>query len=224
MIGDSITAGYGSNAGTVPCQASIYTNDFSLTYAHLLCASLNADCFVEAVSGIGMYKSYPDPEPGRNLSMPERYHDTLAGLHGAYPWRPGRDGGGWAPHAVVINLGTNDFQPGREGDGAFVAAFVGAYVAFVTELAGAYGKVAEAGRGPPVFFLGVGPMRTTYAAAVREVLRRLALGPVEAHFLDLSLPEGVELGGCNNHPAAEAQRAMAEKARPVIAQAMGWLD
>ena len=215
----------------MPCNASVFTNDFSVTYAHLLCESLNADCFVEAVSGIGMYRSYPDPGPGRNLTMPERYHDTLTGAHGLYPWRPGKDGGGWAPHAVVINLGTNDFQPGRETDGAFLAAFVEAYVAFVTQLAEAYAKVAEAGRGPPAFFLGVGPMRTTYAAAVREVLRRLAGPPgqkaptgIEAYFLDLALPEGVELGGCNSHPAAAAQRAMAEKARPVIAQAMGWLD
>jgi lysophospholipase L1-like esterase len=221
FIGDSITAGYGAAAAVVPCEASVFTNDFSVTYAHLLCESLRAECFIEAYSGIGMYKSFPSPFPGQRLTMPERFHDTLAGVPGGHPWRPGRDGDGWVPQAVVINLGTNDFQPGREDDPAFVVAYVDAYERFVTELAGAYSRPA---RGPPVFFLGVGPMRLTYAEVVETVLARLAKkGQVEAHYLDLSLAPGYEVG-CDFHPAASANKAMADKALPVIAQAMGWLD
>lgn len=228
IIGDSITAGYGAAATVVPCEASIFTNDHSLTYAHLLCKSLGAECFVEAFSGVGMYRSYPDP--GVNMTMPERFQDTLAGVPGAFPWRAGLDGGGWVPHAVMIALGTNDFQPGSEDDPAFVSAFVDAYVGFVTTLADTYAQAAAddppAG-GPPVFFLAVGPMRMTYAAAVREVLKRLADGKgetkIEAHYVDLGLDSGFDQG-CHRHPAASAHKAMADKAGPAIAQAMRWAD
>lgn len=223
FIGDSITAGYGAAAVVVPCEASIFTNDYSVTYAHLLCESFGAECFVTAFSGIGMYKSYPDPNPNNSLTMPERYHDTLAGVHGAFPWRPG----GWVPDAVCINLGTNDFQPGREDDPAFVSAYADAYVGFVATLAESYARAVGArGHGsPPVFFLAVGPMRMTYAAAVQEVLRRLAAESpnIEALYLDLGLDLGYEMG-CHRHPGATAHRAMADRARAVIAQAMGWAD
>ena len=88
FIGDSITAGYGAEAAA-PCHPSVQTNDYVLTWAHLLCQALDAECYTEAYSGSGVIFSYPDPA-SPPLTMPERYHDTLASNHqkgeGGHPW------------------------------------------------------------------------------------------------------------------------------------------
>lgn len=42
IIGDSVTCGYGA-AGNKPCNQSIFTNDHTLTYVHLLCVAFQAD-------------------------------------------------------------------------------------------------------------------------------------------------------------------------------------
>lgn len=54
FVGDSITAGFGSAAVRPDCNGHIFNNDHALTWAHDLCHYFDADCFVEAVSGIGV--------------------------------------------------------------------------------------------------------------------------------------------------------------------------
>lgn len=127
IIGDSITAGYGTSS-LEPCFNSIWSEDYSLTYAHHLCANLSAACMVEAWSGMGMYCNHGAPcQVGtcmgqaygqstviasfvkvclsvclsQDAAMPDRWSDSLGGSHGLYPW----DFEKFIPDAVVINLG-----------------------------------------------------------------------------------------------------------------------
>jgi len=99
IIGDSITAGYGTN-GLEPCLNSIWSDDHTLTYANMLCHNLSASCQVEAWSGMGMKCNYGD-DYCMDAAMPGRWDDSLGGSNGLYPWNFAK----FIPDAVIINLG-----------------------------------------------------------------------------------------------------------------------
>jgi len=141
FIGDSITAGYGAD-GLAPCVGSVETNNYVLTWAHALCQSLDAECFVEAYSGVGVYASYPHPGTVE-VTMPERFADTLAsahqlknmttgGLSPGFHWKV--DASTFRPDALIFNLGTNDFCCGRGENSTFVEAYAAAYYQFVSKV------------------------------------------------------------------------------------------
>lgn len=138
FIGDSITAGYGADAAA-PCHPSVVNNNYALTWAHLLCQKLRAECFVEAYSGSGVIFSYPDPA-SPPVTMPERYHDTLASNRlkgeGGHPWVVDMDA--FRPDAIVINLGTNDFCCGGAQNASFVQEYEDAYLSFVMGVVQSY--------------------------------------------------------------------------------------
>ena len=99
--GDSITAGMGALGagwdGTDPCEPSSMLNSYSSSYANLLCQQFAAECSTLAWSGIALYDGY-----GGN-TMPMLYDYTMPASQ-TLPW----DFLSWVPHAVFINLGTNE--------------------------------------------------------------------------------------------------------------------
>jgi len=100
FYGDSITCGYGC-LDPVPEHGFLAaTESFPLSWAALSAASAGAEVHAQAISGIGVFRNWPgvagDPMPSRwSLAHPERGEE----------W----DLGSWKPHAVVVNLGSNDF-------------------------------------------------------------------------------------------------------------------
>lgn len=118
VIGDSLTAGYGIE-GTDPCDFSAATETSYDAYAAIAARALDADVHVIAYSGKGVVQNYggDTTEP-----MPALWSRTITN-DPASAW----DHGAYTPHAVVVNLGTNDFSAPID-DGAFVdgyAAFLG---------------------------------------------------------------------------------------------------
>ena len=243
FIGDSVTGGYGVEA-PVQCEPSIFTNNYALSYANLLCQELGAECFTEAYTGVGVYASFP--EAGYDLTMPVRYQDTLSSNHyiDGYRWKV--DAAAFEPEALVVNLGTNDLCcPGRFDNATWVQGYEDAYLAFLVSVLEGYSsqpppaattgalrqeggkrKEEKGGGRLPVLFLGVGPMVDTYKPSVERVLARLKTqGPagLEAHYLDMML-EGEAMTGCNRHPSAAVQRRVADKAKAVVGRVMGWTD
>jgi hypothetical protein len=126
VIGDSISAGYGSlgserhgsNAGP-GCGAKPSNSSWFATYSAVAGRELDAEVSVVARSGYGMVRGY-----GQNSNvMPPFFDDTIAGSNSPT----------WSfehkPQAVIINLGTNDWNGGDPG-----ASYESAYIKFLTEV------------------------------------------------------------------------------------------
>lgn len=207
VIGDSISAGYG-NEGTFPCSFAAATENHYLSYEALAARALAADLYTEAWSGIGMLRNNDGATTG---TMPQRYPLTL----------PNRTASLWdfsrfAPHAVLINLGTNDFAKGDPG-----AAFQTAYTAFVTTLRGHYADAR--------FFLAVGPMLSdpayTQAANYLKgvILARASAGDKNLGLLEFGTQDIVNDGiGCDYHPSLKTHQKMADKMAAALKADLGW--
>jgi lysophospholipase L1-like esterase len=207
VIGDSISAGYG-NEGTNPCPFEAKTENQFLSYEALAARALGAELFTEAWSGIGMLRNNGGDTAG---TMPERYGRTL----------PERATSSWdfskfVPHAVLINLGTNDFAKGDPG-----MAFQAKYTEFVAALRAHY-PLAR-------FFLAVGPMlggtASTQAAAYLNgvIATRAAAGDENLALLAFETQDAQADGvGCDYHPSLKTHQKMATKLVATLKSDLGW--
>jgi len=225
FIGDSITAGYGAELAA-PCQPSVLTNNHALTWAHLLCQDFGAECFVEAYSGIGVVFSYPDPA-SPPLTMPERYHDTLASNHqkgeGGHPWVVDVDA--FRPDGFLVNLGTNDFCCGGAKNASFVQAYEDMYVKFVMEVVQSYAVPSATEGNGKEEEKKEGEARMRRRVQVKEVMAGLSVVREE----DEMLPPGAALRGspsssppAPSYPNEAANQQVAKQALPVLVKVMGW--
>ncbi|HKO50745.1 MAG TPA: SGNH/GDSL hydrolase family protein [Polyangiaceae bacterium] len=207
VIGDSISAGYG-NEGVNPCPFTAATENQYLSYEAIAARAVNAELYTEAWSGIGMYRNY---EGTTTEVMPDRYPRTLP-ERVASTW----DFGKFVPHAVVINLGTNDFAKGDPG-----AAFQSAYLNFVSDLRARYASAR--------FFLALGPMLSSddypkasaYLKAV--IAERKTAGDDNLTLLEFGIQDGTTDGlGCDYHPSLETHQKMADKLRAALQADLAW--
>jgi lysophospholipase L1-like esterase len=217
VVGDSITAGYGDlgseqhpNYGADPdggCLFSTQTESAYATYGAIAARTLGADPSLIAVSGWGMYR-----DNGNNSSgvLPAVYADEL-GLQVTPTWSFQPE-----PQAVIINLGTNDFNLGDPG----ATQFEGAYSAFIATVRGRY---------PDAWiFCTVGPLlygtnlatATSYIRAV--VTNAQTAGDMKVQYLDFG-QQNTSLGtGCQYHPNTTEHQAMATKLVASLRVALGW--
>ncbi|MCH2108631.1 MAG: GDSL-type esterase/lipase family protein [Polyangiaceae bacterium] len=111
FIGDSITAGFGSEG-----SQSVTTNNINVTWAARLTEMLGAERLTVARSGIGISVDVN----GTELSMPKRYPDTHFTWGGTVPaW----DFSQKIPQGVFILLGTNDYVYASPSAAVFEAAY-----------------------------------------------------------------------------------------------------
>lgn len=209
FVGDSISAGYGSRGyvgAPDGCKVDVVTSGNYYTYNHQICENFTADCTIIAWSGKGMYENCCD----HGERMPSYYLQTLAGESYSTDWDFSR----WAPDALIINLGTNDFihDNGTEWEDAFVAT----YVEFVLNVTKTHYNAPKM----PVF-LAQGPMNNN-APLFNSLANATALinaAGGNAHYLDM---RGPPCDGCGGHPGVQGHQQMAEMAIPQIAKVMGW--
>jgi lysophospholipase L1-like esterase len=195
VIGDSISAGYGIEGMVATCPFSADTENHSLTYAALAARELGADLHTEAWSGIGVYRNYGGD---MNDPMPERFPLII-------PTEPDTswDFSKFQPHAVIVNLGTNDFSGGDPG-----AAFQTAHEDFATSLRDHYPSAR--------IYLAVGPMLGggDFAAALAYleavVQARNADGDDDIAVIEFASTEASEGYGCDYHPNTVTHARMAE--------------
>ncbi len=103
FIGDSITCGYGIDAGSKG-SFSTATENFVKTYAYLTAEKLNADCSAVCYSGYGVYSGFSgDGRRNSNALVPTYYGKAVHGSE-EYLWDFSKADNDF----VVINLGTND--------------------------------------------------------------------------------------------------------------------
>ncbi len=207
FIGDSITCGYGveANDASLPFEAS--TENFCESYSALTARALNADYLVVSRSGIGMVRGYDGPYEGSEESMPTVYPYSFY-QDSEYKWDFNR----FTPDVVCINLGTNDFST----TGVNVEKYVGAYVAFASEVLERYPASQ--------LVLLEGPMNNSeeLGQALARVLKALReKAPDRVSFLELS-PQGSVGYGASWHPNQAQSKINAKELIAYLRDLMDW--
>jgi lysophospholipase L1-like esterase len=210
IYGDSISAGYGLDGQGPSCPWSADTENHYLTYGAITARELNAELHTIAWSGIGMYRNY-GVSGASSDAMPAVYARTLPTKSGSV-W----DFKTWQPHAVVINLGTNDAS--TNGDPG--TPYRTAYLEFVRTLRGKY---------PDTFFvLTIGPMLDgSQLAAIKGHLQaviqtRASEGDSKMSFLEFPVQTEADGYGCDWHPSAKTNAKMAALLVAELKQQLGW--
>jgi lysophospholipase L1-like esterase len=210
FIGDSITAGYGIDMWMDPTCTVATDEDSYLAYSTVTARMLQADYFVEAWSGRGMYENW---DGSTTNTLPTFYGRTIAG-DASSVW----DFSLWTPDVVVVNLGTNDAFATPAPDAHFVAA----YEAFLGRLRAVY---------PRAFLIAVVPGTMLWDAII--AVERPLIAEVVDSFVRkgdrrvamLELPienEILNTAGCGDHPSLVTHQQMATQLAGKIRQLTGW--
>jgi Carbohydrate esterase 2 N-terminal/GDSL-like Lipase/Acylhydrolase family len=205
IVGDSISVGFGVECQTQAEAFSFATENNYQTYEAITARDLGAELMTMAWSGMGMWRDVG----GSNASqMPERYLRAI-GSEDASKW----DFKSYAPGAVVVLLGTNDFAKGDPGQ-----PFVDAYKQFVADMRGRY-PLAR-------IFLAQSPMlsgdRGTALAGYLEQVKsaRAAAGDLNIGIVDFK-PPAADAWGCG-HPNGATHAIMAGVLKQALKQDLGW--
>jgi lysophospholipase L1-like esterase len=208
FIGDSFTAGYG-NEGKLGCTFSRETQNVERTYAVLVSQELGAEYEILAKSGRGVVRNYGEATTTSPKPMPAYFAQTKAEKE-----QPTWDFRRWTPHAVIINLGTNDFStephPPRE-------VFARGYEALIADVRRAYPDV-------PIVCMAGPRMKEPANAYIQAIVeRQRARDGGRTHLAliqdNLEMPKDF---GCDKHPSITGHRKMADQLGPVLSAALGW--
>lgn len=219
VIGDSITAATNvvRPSGAPHCGDAGYQSDWSQTYSALLCQRFGASCSTIAVGGKCIMKEC------HGLQMPDYFVSTY--YHDApkptYPFATS----GWAPDAMIINLGTNDMRVIKTPDSAMGKQFTAETIAFMKNAVKLY-------QSNITFFLTTGPMENTTMPLTKAAVEQGTQEGLKVHWIDmrtacvdarLHAPDDEDgCDGCAGHPGIEGHYGMYLAAEPVIANVMGW--
>jgi len=202
FIGDSITCGYG-DLGVLPCSFSAETEDVYQAHGPITARALKADYYVAAWSGMGMVRNYGDPNTVSAQPFPAIYDYIVGGEPSYKTWNYTN----WVPHAIVINLGTNDYSTNPQPP---ESVYTTAYVKFVNHLKSVYAP------SKPAFFLVCGPMSQDYCSYAQSVAT--TVGGTFVNLWGLN----VQPFGCDYHPTVAVQTNMATKETEAIATVLKW--
>jgi len=204
LIGDSITCGYG-DLGVPPCNWVPPAEDIYMSYGSLIARELDAKLYLEAWSGKGVVRNYGTPNITSNETIPMLYPLTIPTESSDY-W----DFQEYSPDAVVINLGTNDYDSEPHPPKHL---FEKVFIDFINFI-----KTKYSDR-PPTFFLICGPMISDPCCTYVENIAK----QVDAIYIDMQGILNTHDYGCNGHPNLSGHAKMAIIALPIIQKNMGWV-
>ncbi|GMV82750.1 MAG: hypothetical protein AMXMBFR7_39340 [Planctomycetota bacterium] len=197
FLGDSITCGYGNEAKNQHEKFSAATENAYLGYGALAARSLDAEATIIAWSGKCLW-------PRNSLS--ELWDRTLpldAGSAFSFDARP--------PHAVVINLGTNDFAGGNPEE----SGWVGAYHAFIGSIRARYPEtLIVCAIGPMMsdpFSPSKNALTTIKRYLSRVVAEQIARGDSRVRMLVFETQKGENGFGADWHPSLKTHELMADR-------------
>lgn len=206
FVGDSYSAGYGTEANTVSCSDKRPFDNADTAFAALTARALDAEYSVQAISGIGMVHNYGDSKPQSDMPFPPYFDRTLYGnaqLKFAYAT--------WVPHVIVIALGNNDFSTSIKPT---QAQYTTAYKAFHATVRAAYPEAHIL----CVAFAGGDNMQTTYIPAIVNQLT--TAGDTRISYFAMP-PLANNATGCDYHPGVVGQQKYAEALIPEVRK---WLQ
>ncbi|MBX3268798.1 MAG: endo-1,4-beta-glucanase [Sandaracinaceae bacterium] len=207
IIGDSISAGYGVDGADQHCSFSAETENHYLAYGAVAARAVGAELSTVAWSGKGIVHNYGDD---RVEPMPTLYDRVIAAEAGSTGTiRP--------VDAVVINLGTNDFSTDGDPTGDEVTpAYVGLLEAVRARHPDAHVLCTIA----PLLAGGDGTRARSYIEAA--IAARHAAGDLRVSWVDLGASSIVTDWGCDWHPGARTQAAMAARLVSALEAELGW--
>lgn len=218
FLGDSITTGYGNEGDSPSCPFTPGTENVELSYAGQLAAQFGAAYEVVAYHGRGVVRNYGSARAASSHTMPVLYRYAAASLvpsdaekaraGGAYDFQS------WVPHAVVVNLGTNDFA--GPGEKPSASDFEAAYRDLLDFIHAQY-------PGAPIVAVAGPMMRPPALAAIAAAAESARSGglPVHVALVEDTLTRPDDFG-CHSHPNVNGHRQITEQIAPVLARAAGW--
>ena len=200
FIGDSMTAGYGVLANHTERVYDTYQQDSTYSYAYLAAEQCDADARYICLSGKGIVcnceSNYEDVKAGE-------YYNRLTCVGGVCD-------DGWAPHVVVINIGTNDCC-GNAKDEEFIPA--------AKDL---LGKVRQRYKDAHIIWM-YGFMTTRFADTIRDIIRELSETDKKLHFLYVDSMAGNDAeSGAVGHPNVRGSIRAAKLLYKKIRSVTGW--
>jgi len=208
LVGDSITCGYGNESANEKEHFTPATENNYLAYGAVAARALGAEYVAVAWSGKWLF--------GKE-AIPLLYDKALP-LDPNSAW----DFSSWVPHAVVVNLGTNDFGPRNPTE----QEWQDAYRAFIQTIR----KHAPQSH----VFCAVGSMMSDSYPPGRKALstvRQYTTGLVEAlrkagdarvHYVEFDVQDAKNGLGGDWHPSVKTHRIMAERLTAAVKKELGW--
>lgn len=219
VIGDSISVGYGLD-GVNPCTNNAAVTDNPKTYGVLAANALDADYHVIAWSGKGLVRNFGTSVNDTSPLLPELY--TRYGANdadGSYPFPSS-----WKPSAVIINLGTNDWNyltATASRPVQSVAVFTAALVKFVKQIQTHYPKAEFFLLNSPLlsdtFPTAADAQKTNETKAIQNAVKEIG---GKAHFVDWPT-QGSDVG-CDYHPNAATHAAEGKVLAAAIKAVLKW--
>lgn len=200
FIGDSFTVGYGNQSRGQTCTVDDVrdTTDTAMSFAPVTAKRLDAAYRINAFSGRGIVRNYNGMAPGDTL--PVMYNFTL------FDKSVSAQDDGWAPDAIVIGLGTNDFStplnPGEKWASRedLRVDFVGAYAAFVKSLHARW-------PGAPIVLMVSTGYENEIADAVNATAARLHDDGLDVQVIVFA---GLDYQACHGHPSLKDEALLSQ--------------
>ena len=208
FIGDSLTAGYGTDSASGSEPYTPETQNCNLAYGCYIARYFDADYNLVAHSGQGVVRNYGDEKTTSGYTMLDRYGLLFdeADRERPYDFKAG----GYTPDLVVIFLGTNDYstQPWPSFE-----EYSEGYAQLVAKVREAHGEEV------PILCVSSYVFEPTF-----EYVWRIAQSDEKLHFACI-LPEAFarpsELGA-SEHPNRVGQQKMAMMLIPYVSTITGW--
>ena len=213
IIGDSISCGYGNEGADMNCGFTPQTENHYLTYGAIAARALGAELVTVAWSGKGVICNYGDGADSCNNNPMPVYYDRTLPNDAASKWDHSR----FAPDAIVINLGTNDFSTDSDPS---QQDFVGAYEQFVTNIRSKHPNAR--------ILLTNGSMLSgedlTKARSYIEAVVTSFKGKGDDKISSFTIePQNSADGyGCDWHPSRATHQKMAAVLESALKAALGW--
>lgn len=210
LIGDSVTCGAGVN-NNAQCKADPENpaNDVYDSYGLRLGRRLDAETELVCYGGRGLVRDYRGLGAADNVLNAPQFLD-LSVPADAVKERAAWDAARWQPDAILISLGTNDFNLEKTKP-LDEQAWVAAYVQFLSRVRAEYPRARI--------------LLTEGAIVVDPLLRELvqraakqANDPLLTYVPSVHYPGN----GCDGHPTRAQHEKMADDFEPVLRSALGW--
>jgi lysophospholipase L1-like esterase len=212
LIGDSISCGYGNEGADMNCRFSPDTENHYLSYGAIAARTLGAELVTIAWSGKGVVCNYGDG-PDSCVDPLSSYYERILPERSDSQW----DFSAPPPHAVVINLGTNDFSTSQDPT---QAEFEAAYTNLLRRVRSKYrDAVILCTNGPMLNGEELSRVRTYIGNAVQSLNRS---GDTKVGVFELKPQEGADGYGCDWHPSRATHQKLAAQLSDALKASLGW--
>ncbi|WP_395341136.1 GDSL-type esterase/lipase family protein [Ningiella sp. W23] len=208
VVGDSVSCGAAVSRGA-QCDTKINGHDARSSYGYKLGEKLDANVHLVCFGGRGIIRSWN--ENPDDIQAPAFFEKSLPFENIDAPW----DHAQYQPEAVIVSLGTNDFNPGIPDRRKFVSA----YVQFVQRIAQVHPKAMIMITEGAMLNNGV-PERqnkTVVQGYLSEVVE-------QANVDSLVYEKANHYPGdsCDPHPTAKQHEKMAQDLEQSLRQRLNW--